>query len=385
MSRDWKPLPIYCRKGGSVPHEKFMKLTFPHFGNTHLVLDLYLADLGIQVVTPSRNSAQTLVEGSLYAPEEMCLPFKLMIGNLMEAYRKGADTVVMPASQGPCRLGEYAELLRVILEKEGIQYRWILLDAPGSIGWEEFQRRIQEMLGAGGAGSRTILTKGVQMVRLNQRLERLERRIRSLGGHVMEPRKLPALLRQCREGLEQASGLAEGLAVVRSAEGKLRELPLAPDRKPIRILLTGELFSMIEPFASHYLEEHLLSQGISLEKQVTLGWWLRQNGGHPWMRFRAFLDPRRKSPYLNHAIGGFARETVEESWLSRNRDIDGILQVFPSGCMPEIVAKSVLGKMAKDQNLALMTLIFDEMSGEAGYQTRVEAFADLLERRRYTN
>ena len=82
MSRDWKPLPIYCRKGGSVPHEKFMKLTFPHFGNTHLVLDLYLADLGIQVVTPSRNSAQTLVEGSLYAPEEMCLPFKLMIGNL---------------------------------------------------------------------------------------------------------------------------------------------------------------------------------------------------------------------------------------------------------------------------------------------------------------
>lgn len=52
------------------------------------------------------------------------------------------------------------------------------------------------------------------------------------------------------------------------------------------------------------------------------------------------------------------------------------------GCMPEIVSKSILPTISKDRNFPILTLIVDEMTGEAGYITRIEAFLDLLERRK---
>jgi predicted nucleotide-binding protein (sugar kinase/HSP70/actin superfamily) len=52
------------------------------------------------------------------------------------------------------------------------------------------------------------------------------------------------------------------------------------------------------------------------------------------------------------------------------------------GCMPEIVSKSILPTISKDLDFPVMSLVVDDMTGEAGYITRIEAFIDLLERRR---
>lgn len=52
--------------------------------------------------------------------------------------------------------------------------------------------------------------------------------------------------------------------------------------------------------------------------------------------------------------------------------------------MPEIVAKSILPNVSKDYSFPIMTLIIDEMTGEAGYMTRIEAFMDLIKRKRRT-
>ena len=59
-----------------------------------------------------------------------------------------------------------------------------------------------------------------------------------------------------------------------------------------------------------------------------------------------------------------------------------MIQIFPVGCMPEIVAKSVFSKMMKEKKLNILTLIYDEMDGEAGYLTRIEAFLDMLARKK---
>jgi len=48
--------------------------------------------------------------------------------------------------------------------------------------------------------------------------------------------------------------------------------------------------------------------------------------------------------------------------------------------MPEIVAASVLPKVQEAYKVPIMTLIVDEHTGQAGMQTRLEAFVDLLER-----
>jgi len=50
--------------------------------------------------------------------------------------------------------------------------------------------------------------------------------------------------------------------------------------------------------------------------------------------------------------------------------------------MPEIVAESILPTIQKDYDIPILTLVVDEMTGEAGYLTRLEAFVDLLKKRR---
>jgi predicted nucleotide-binding protein (sugar kinase/HSP70/actin superfamily) len=52
--------------------------------------------------------------------------------------------------------------------------------------------------------------------------------------------------------------------------------------------------------------------------------------------------------------------------------------------MPEVIAKSILPSIQADMGLPIMTLIVDEVTGEAGYMTRVEAILDMLQSRKRT-
>jgi predicted nucleotide-binding protein (sugar kinase/HSP70/actin superfamily) len=50
--------------------------------------------------------------------------------------------------------------------------------------------------------------------------------------------------------------------------------------------------------------------------------------------------------------------------------------------MPEIAAKAVLPAVQRDRDFPVLSLVVDEVAGEAGYLTRLEAFLDMLESRR---
>ena len=61
---------------------------------------------------------------------------------------------------------------------------------------------------------------------------------------------------------------------------------------------------------------------------------------------------------------------------------DGVVQLAPFACRPVIVAKSIIPAVSKDYGIPVLTLFIDEQTGKAGVQTRLEAFVDLLEKRR---
>jgi len=50
--------------------------------------------------------------------------------------------------------------------------------------------------------------------------------------------------------------------------------------------------------------------------------------------------------------------------------------------MPEIVAKTILPVLSKDLGIPVMSLVLDEHSSETGFYTRIEAFVDLVKRRK---
>ena len=63
-------------------------------------------------------------------------------------------------------------------------------------------------------------------------------------------------------------------------------------------------------------------------------------------------------------------------------NVDGIIQLFPLGCMPEIVARSALSRLGSQEGLPIMSIPMDEHDSSTGFATRLEAFLDMLWRRK---
>ncbi|MDF3000933.1 MAG: 2-hydroxyglutaryl-CoA dehydratase [Bacillota bacterium] len=355
-----------------------MKLTFPHIGDAHLVGRIFFSELGIEIVTPPYNTISKLEKGSGVSPDEICIPFKLMVANLMEAHAMGADTVAMPATMGPCRLGEYGELLKSILDKRGYKFHWILLDSSKAIGVRELLRRLSYLVSDSNKGLPEILLALNGTYRLIKGLEKLEQKAHLLVGYEEDRGACKKIITHCRRELSEAGSIHEALRSIRQHHKRLAQINVNRDKNPLHLLMTGEIYSMIEPFANHHMEEVLMDMGVSFEKRVTLGWWIDRTIVHPFQLKKQLLGNR----YLPYEIGGYAKDTIAEGILCSRKGYDGVIQVFPVGCMPEIVAKAVFGKMMKEKKLSVLTVIYDEMGGEAGYITRIEAFVDMLSRRK---
>ncbi len=352
-----------------------MKVTFPHIGKAYIPLRLLLESLGIQTAVPELNSAVTLECGSRISPDEICLPFKLMAGNLIDGYQKGADTAVMAASNGPCRLGQYCQLLADTMDGCRCSMKWIVLDSPKTIGKKEFAARLRSLKDNGSAGA----VKTIRMLRKAQklmlRIDLLEQQCFFMAGYVQNPAELVTLRRNLFNEIEKAKTFKEAFGIMDCYETLADRVRTGRRKDPVRLVLTGEIYTCIEPFANHNIEETLMNMGISFQKTMTLSWW----AGYT---VRPALTKRKHSRYMPYAIGGYAHETVQAIDDYKALGFDGIVQLMPAGCMPEIVAKTVFENNAGKNSIDVLHMVFDEMTGDAGYLTRLESFADMLAARK---
>ena len=108
-----------------------------------------------------------------------------------------------------------------------------------------------------------------------------------------------------------------------------------------------------------------------------------------WTKLSVFLnalgiDENRKihkaaRPYLKRDIGGYGWESVGEKVLYVDH-YGGLVHLAPFTCMPETIAQNTMPSTKED--IPVLTILCDEQMGKAGMITRLEAFVDLLERKR---
>jgi len=142
--------------------------------------------------------------------------------------------------------------------------------------------------------------------------------------------------------------------------------------------LIGEIYVVLAPFANHNVQVVLEEMGVLAERSIYLAEWTRGNAivaGEKDIKGAA-------RPYLSELIGGHGVNSIGETVLYARQGFDGIIQLAPFACIPEIVAKSLLPRVSRDLGIPILTLFLDEQTGEAGIRTRLEAFVDLLAQRR---
>lgn len=291
----------------------------------------------------------------------------------------GADTMVMLGAWGPCRFGYYCQMQQEILDEAGCSMDAIILEACAE-GFRETLRRVSRLFG--GIHAVKLLPALGNLAALAVAVDCTERLYRHTKALEKDRGSADAIYQNFRRTALITRGLAAMKALVRQTDRILASVPLL-DARPLRIGIVGEIYGTIDPYTNLELESRLCGLGVEVERCVTISDWIVEH-----MIKKELHLPRDERfaqaavPYLMTDIGGHTRETLGHTVLHARDGFDGVIQLYPLGCMPEIVAQGILPRISREMDIPILTLIIDEMTGETGYMTRVEAFLDLLYQRR---
>jgi len=357
-----------------------MKVTFPHLGNIYLGAKALFDGLGIDYVIPPLNSKLSLEIGSLQSPEEICMPFKIMIGNYIQAIEKGADTVIILGSCGPCRFGEYCEMQMKLFKKLGYNLEFILIDAPKEIGIKELFNRINKISSKSQKAEHEKIRAVYDALKVINIIDDIEAKAHYLAGYEKNKGECKQILNKCRDEALACNNPRKMVKLLVNYKKRISNIEIDSRKNPIKIAIIGEIYTIIDPLSNLFIEDKLMDYGVSTKRILSPSWWIKNTLLMPGKLSSGNIRKAAKE-YIPLSIGGFSRECIGEAVLAKEEGFHGAIQIFPVGCMPEIVSKSILTTVSKDKNFPIMSLVVDEMTGEAGYITRIEAFVDLLERR----
>lgn len=352
------------------------KVSFPYMGTSYIPFERALTTFGNEVVIPPRPTEETISYGTKYAPEFACYPFKIVLGTYMQVLEAGADTLVSSGGVGPCRAGLYTLLQEKILKDLGYEFEMITMEPPGR-HFRDLMQNIKKLI-----NTRLTLRDYISIARftwkqlvLLDKVERLSHKMRPL-----EIRKGDSsqTYKKCIEMITGAETYSDLKQIEREAELLYAAIEKR-DYDPIKIGIVGEIYVLMEPSSNLEIEEMLGELGVYVERSMFLSEYTISNAVMDLFHMAGERDAKKMAaPYFKEMCGGHGRESVGNSVLFAKRGFDGIIQLSPFTCIPEIVAKSILPKVCKEHGIGFLTISLDEQTGKEGLRTRLEAFTDLL-------
>lgn len=356
-----------------------MKISFPRMGTSYIAFKHLIEHLGHECIVPPAPSSKTLNLGVKYSPEFACIPFKVLTGTYIEALELGADTLITSGGVGPCRAGWYNLLHQRILKSLGYEFEMITFEPP-LLYLTDFIKKVRKIIKPSKISWRRFyqeLKTAWQKLMVLDDIEILSHEIRP---YEIEKGSTTKAFNKCLSIIDKAQTREEIAKSKEICTEILNSIPQDRTRNPLRIGIIGEIYVVLEPFMNLDVEKTLGEMGVLTHRSIYLTQWARNNtlinreGG---IRKAAF-------PYLKRPIGGHGINSIGETIIYSKNNFDGVVQVAPFTCIPEIVAKSILPRVSKDFDIPVLSLTIDEQTGKAGVQTRLEAFVDLLWQKRQT-
>ena len=358
-----------------------IKVAFPHMGTISIAWSAGLRKIGVEPFVQPYTSKKTLSLGTKNSPEAICLPYKLILGNFIEAIEGGADYVAMITSPGICRLGEYGGNIYETLKDLGYNANYIELSLYDGIkGLYNFLREIS------GKNDPVLIMRAINITArkifaiydLNTALSYYRAREIHFGDAEKNYKKALKIIDKVESTLDLKQAYKKALAEIEKTE-------IDENREVLYVDLTGEIYLVNDEFSNQYIERELGRMGVQTRRSLTVGSFLKdaiipkafQNKETHLQRAE-----RMAKPYLMRDIGGDALECISDVVFADYKGKDGIIHISPFTCMPEIMSQNIFPTIRGDHDIPLLALIMDEQTGRAGYITRLEAFVDLMRRKK---
>ncbi len=369
------------RQNKLTDKDKKIKVSFPHMGTIYIAWSAALRKVGVEPYVPPYTSKRTLSLGTKYSPEAICLPYKLIMGNFIEAIEGGADYVAMISSPGCCRLGEYGKCINNALSDLGYHANYIELQLYDGIqGIYNFLKEVSHK------NDPVLFIRAIVLaIRKVFILDDLQARLSYLRARELNFGDSEKQFNKALKIIDDAMSTRQLNNAKKLAFAEMDKVKYDPNKEVLHVDITGEIYLVCDKFSNQDIVKELGKMGVETRKSLTVSGFLKdaiipkifRKGETHLQRAN-----RLAKPYLMRDIGGDALECVSDVAYANERDIDGIIHISPFTCMPEIMSQNIFPAMRENCDIPILPLIMDEQTGKAGYLTRLEAFVDLMKRRK---
>lgn len=297
-------------------------------------IDSFARALPADIVYSGKTDRSIFDKGVKYCPDDTCLPVKIMAGHILSLAEK-CDAVMVPRIM-TCEYGGLMcpkinglpELMRAALS---------------------YAEKSSLSLGKSGDGF-SICRDEPPFFMFSERLDadnenRLRRR----------------LTRECRRygfSRKEAHAAFESGSAQWRQNGRKRICDSGYSR---RVFVAAHPYNIFDEFASMRMTEKLrkMDIGVITEAAVLEEYKLR------------YADELIKKPYWSSVLSQYGAA----AWLEENGLTDGIICLSSFSCGTDSVITELIKNRTK---LPQLSLRLDEQTGEAGFDTRLEAFGEVL-------
>ncbi|MBG7617310.1 MAG: CoA protein activase [Chloroflexi bacterium] len=355
-----------------------MRVSFPHIGNAYIAIKTMCERLDVDYVIPSLSTQRTMSLATKYSPEGLCIPFKLNLGNFIEALEGEADTLINVAGYGTCRMGYYYKVQEEILRDMGYDFEMILfgLSERKFQGFMDILRRV-----SGGAPWREVISAFAFGISKMTALDDLEIKMNEVRAIEAEKGISTRIFREGIDAIDKTDNPKALQAVTEDYLSIFARMDKKDLPDPLKILIVGEIYVVLDPYANMDVELELNKLGAVTRRSLYISRWLKRSLLLSPLKIDQWGELHKAAkPYLKRDIGGDGWETVGEK-VAAVGEYDGIVHMAPFTCMPEVSAQNIMQSMK--EGVPVISIYCDEQTSKAGLVTRLEAFVDMLGLKRH--
>lgn len=345
------------------------KITFPHIGNYYIPIYYLINNVcKCEVIVPPNITKKTIELGSKYSPDYVCVPFKYNLGNFIESIEKGANVVLQAG--GGCRYGYYAELQEQILKDLGYEFEFVNFIEDNHVSINKiykFAKKLNPKLNK--LKYYYYLLNTITMVII---MDKLEKYMRENIGFEVEEKSFEKIEKELFNDLKGKISLYKLLKIYIKYKRKYKKCKINKPTNCLKVGIVGELYSIMEPFSSCYIEKKLAKKGVEVKRFTTITYLLLQK------KFRIKKLLKKGKKYLKYHLGADGTESVVLTQELAKKGFDGIIHIKSFGCTPEINAMPIMAKVSEDYHIPIIYFSFDSQDNTVGVDTRLEAFYDMI-------
>ena len=303
----------------------------------------FFTALGIKIVLSDVTTKQTLSRGSALVVTETCLPIKIYVGHILNLLDKGIDKILVPSIQSVAykiyncsKIRGLPDLIRNVVKQNFTMVEATLDKSEKHHGLYDFLRELAAPFG---------ITDEKKIKEASKAGWRAYNNF-----HIMSK-----------------SGMSYKKAINYALQGKVF-IESSTKEYPISIALVAHGYNIYDDRASMKIIDKLESMDVKVYTSLQLSQEQTIEG----------INALGEKLYWANEF----EMTGTAGHYMKDNKIDGLIALNAFGCGPDSLMIERIVRKAKQFNKPILHLTIDEQTGEAGFITRLEAFVDMLFRKK---